>query len=94
MILGISNYFSVAFFTNDSLNKHELAHHKGNGSLVCQHINEHNGQENCNRNLCVPGKEYVGVALSSHYSGKLRADDFDNTIGGAPVHHQNSMWSR
>lgn len=30
--------------------------------------------------------------VKSFYGGK--ADDFDNTIGGAPVCHLNSMWSR
>lgn len=32
--------------------------------------------------------------VKSFYSGNLRADDFDNAVGGAPVRHQNSMWSR
>lgn len=32
------------------------------------------------------------VNIKSVCSG--RADDFDNTVGGAPVQLQSSMWSR
>lgn len=53
-----------------------------NDGLICQHMKAQ--KETCRRS-------HGGFTRAS--SG-LWADDFDNAVGGAPVHLRSSMWSR